>query len=538
MKASGHLEHSVQVENVDPEKHDGTYITTPVVLSNYASMSSGACIKKFWRLFCTGTLTSVGAMYYGYTLSAVGSIIANQGFIEYFATVADPTTGLPALDAQHVSLWGAAVFISQLVIQIIAPFTADRWGRKFNMWLLTFFLTLSIVLSIVATNWVILLLAKFAGGFAGGLLSTSIMIYMSEIAMPQFRGALLSSFSLFLALGQTFTAVGLKILDVTAPLRFRNIFYSEFVFLGLWLIPMLYLPESPVWLATKGRHDKAKKSLHRLIGNVHGYDIDHEYAVIKYEVESSQELSMKHSSKNEWRSLLTKVNMRRTIIATLPITFQNFVGVPLIFGYTTYFFSLAGVADPFLGSIIIQLVLLLGIVLGLYLVDLAGRRQLVLCGGGSMGVLTAIIGGLGFMEISSPSGTALVALCAIWAFIYAVTLAPIGWVSLVELSTPMLRAKATSIAAIIQTLTGILFTYTVPLMLSDQQAGWGQKTGLFFSGITYLFLIVCIFLFPETKGRTYQELDELFASGIPAWKFAKTKTTHQDSLNLHQGQGA
>ncbi|KAG4429383.1 hypothetical protein IFR05_015140 [Cadophora sp. M221] len=496
MKANRHLEHSVQVENVDPEKHDGTYITTPVVLSNYASMSSGACIKKFWRLFCTGTLTSVGAMYYGYTLSAVGSIIANQGFIDYFATVTDPTTGLPALDAQH-----------------------------------------SIVLSIVATNWVILLLAKFAGGFAGGLLSTSIMIYMSEIAMPQFRGALLSSFSLFLALGQTFTAVGLKVLDVTTPLKFRNIFYSEFVFLGLWMIPMLYLPESPVWLATKGRHDKAKKALRRLIGNVHAYDVDHEYAVIKYEVESSQELSMKHSSKSEWRSLLTKVNMKRTIIATLPLTFQNFVGVPLIFNYTTYFFSLAGVADPFLGSIIIQLVLLLGIVLGLYLVDLAGRRQLVLYGGGSMGVLTAIIGGLGFMEISSSSGTALVALCAIWAFIYAVTLAPIGWVSLVEVSTPMLRAKATSIAAIIQTLTGILFTYTVPLMLSDQQAGWGQKTGLFFSGITYLFLIACIFLFPETKGRTYQELDELFASGIPAWKFATTKTTHQNSLDLHQGQG-
>lgn len=80
---------------------------------------------------------------------------------------------------------------------------------------------------------------------AGGLLGSSIMIYMSETAMPQFRGALLASFSLFFAVGQLFLAVGLKILEDTAPLEFRNIFYSEFVLFGLWLIPMVYLPESP-----------------------------------------------------------------------------------------------------------------------------------------------------------------------------------------------------------------------------------------------------------------------------------------------------
>lgn len=71
------------------------------------------------------------------------------------------------------------------------------------------------------------------------------MIYMSETAMPQFRGALLASFSLFMAIGQLFMAVGLKILEDTTPMKFRNIFYSEFVLFGFWLIPMIYLPESP-----------------------------------------------------------------------------------------------------------------------------------------------------------------------------------------------------------------------------------------------------------------------------------------------------
>jgi hypothetical protein len=71
------------------------------------------------------------------------------------------------------------------------------------------------------------------------------MVYMSEMALPQFRGALLAAFSMAFALGQVFLAVGLKVLEETNPLKFRHMFYSEFVFTGLWLMCVLYLPESP-----------------------------------------------------------------------------------------------------------------------------------------------------------------------------------------------------------------------------------------------------------------------------------------------------
>lgn len=80
--------------------------------------------------------------YSGYGHSVIGSIIANEGFIEQFATVTDPETGAPALNSTHVSLWQAMNFASQIIIQLIAPITADRFGRKFNMWALTVFLAL------------------------------------------------------------------------------------------------------------------------------------------------------------------------------------------------------------------------------------------------------------------------------------------------------------------------------------------------------------------------------------------------------------
>ncbi|KFA56515.1 hypothetical protein S40293_01180 [Stachybotrys chartarum IBT 40293] len=496
------------------------------VTSAFANLTRAQCIRKFWRLYLSVLSVSLGAMYAGYGHSVIGSIIANEGFIQQFATVTDPETGGLALSSTHISLWQAITFISQIVIQLFAHITADKFGRKFNMWGFTILLTGAIIFAIVARSWELILVSRLISGMSTGLISSSIMVYMSETAMPQFRGALLGSFSLFYAIGQLFLAVGLKILDETNPMAFRNMFYSEFVFFGFWMIPMIILPESPVWYTLHDRPEDAKKALRRLVGHVEGYDLDHEYAVIKFETEESIRLQQRKSS-NEWRAFFTPLNMKRCVIATLPFTMQNFVGAPLFFNYATYFFQLAQLEDPFLGNLIIQLVLVVGIVVSFYLVDNIGRRTLVIWGGVIMGALCFIVGGLGFLEANTATGAALVTLCSIWAFAYAISVAPIGWISLVEVSSPVFRAKSAAMAAVLQSASGVLFNYTVPLMLSNQNAGWGQKIGLFFGGITIVFLIPVILLFPETKGRTYQELDELFDKGVPAWKFATTQTSHQ-----------
>lgn len=101
------------------------------------------------------------------------------------------------------------------------------------------------MLAIVSHNYIVLTFSRISAGVASGLISTSIMVYMSEVSMPQFRGTLLSSFSFFFALGQAFLAIGLKILNDSNPMAFRNMFYSEFVFAGIWMVPMIMLPESP-----------------------------------------------------------------------------------------------------------------------------------------------------------------------------------------------------------------------------------------------------------------------------------------------------
>lgn len=146
---------------------------------------------------------------------------------------------------------------------------------------------------------------------------------------------------------------------------------------------------------------------------------------MRYETDESIRLQWEQSS-NEWRALFTRINLKRTIIATLPLTMQNFVGAPLFFGFTTYFFQLPNIEDAFLGNLIVQLVLVIGIVASSYMVDKAGRRTLVIYGGVFMVNVCFIVGGLGFLDPTTATGAALVTLCALWAFAYAISLAPIG----------------------------------------------------------------------------------------------------------------
>jgi hypothetical protein len=126
-------------------------------------------------------------------------------------------------------------------------------------------------------------------------------------------------------------------------------------------------------------------------------------------------------------------------------------------GYTTYFFQLAGLADPFTGTVIIQVILVVGIIGSFYLVERVGRRTLVLLGGAVMSVVCVAIGGLGFAPASESSGAGLITLCSVWVFVYSLSLAPIGWITVVEVSTPALRAKTASIATVINISAGLLF---------------------------------------------------------------------------------
>lgn len=128
-----------------------------------------------------------------------------------------------------------------------------------------------------------------------------------------------------------------------------------------------------------------------------------------------------------------------------------------------YFFTLIGLKNTFTANLIIYCVLLGGVMASFYLVDKVGRRPLLLVGTAVMSVCVFIVGGIGFMTLTTSAGNALVAVMAIWVAAYSVSIAPIGWVSLVELSTPSLRPQTAGLAALMQSCINVLFVSTPSL---------------------------------------------------------------------------
>lgn len=118
---------------------------------------------------------------------------------------------------------------------------------------------------------------------------------------------------------------------------------------SLLLLTSSLIPATIAWYAAKGRHDEGKKALLRLVGNVEGYDIHLEYQVLQREVQDSIQ-QMETQTKIPWAAMLKRPNIRRLIVSALPLVFQSFSSIALVFGFSTYFFALVRLQDPFLGT--------------------------------------------------------------------------------------------------------------------------------------------------------------------------------------------
>lgn len=459
-----------------------------------------------------------------------GSIAANTSFIKTFGTV-NSATSVKALNSQYVSAWGGVTSATQVFSMVVGSFLSDRFGRKFNMYSVSLFMAIALVLELTAKNWIYFLMARAFAGWATGIAKTTLPCYVAEIAPTGLRSALLTMFSFWYAMGQFAVAIALQIVQQHG-LPWRNAFFSELAFFGIFIPVTIFLPESPWYYAKKKQHARAKAALQKLNGAVPGYDVNHEYAVIADEVERTDALQQKQAAV-AWVEVFKGTNARRTYISFLPLATQQLVGSALIFSYLSYLFGLAGVENPFLVSIASSTILIGFLVIASCSIDKLGRRPLLLTTLTVVFLCNLFMGVVGTLAMkndnlfTSGQSAAAVALSCIWVAAYAMGPAPMGYAYLADTSTPLLRAKTTGFASAFTGLFALIFNYSTPLMISTQNAGWGIRVGYFYAPLSFITLVLTYFTVPETTGRSFQELDELFEARTPSRKFKQTKTTVQ-----------
>lgn len=313
---------------------------------------------------------------------------------------------------------------------ILSGLTCDRFGRKFNCCMFTTIIVIAIALELTSVNWLMFDFARGIAGLGTGIARATLTCYLAELSPSGLRGAYLTAYSWMYALGQFASAVALQIVQ-THNLSWRSAFYSEIVFVGIFVPVIILLPESPWYYANKGNHEGAKRMLLKMNGNVPGYDVEAEYAVIAGELAVKADLSAK-SAAASWKELFVGVNGRRTWISFLPLATQMFVGNGLVFGYFAYFFSIAGVANPFTPTIATNAILLGGILAATITVDKIGRKTLLMVTEVINMVTILLMGVVGTLQkrnggvLSDSMANGIVVLACIWVAAYAVGPGPLG----------------------------------------------------------------------------------------------------------------
>ncbi|KAL3496922.1 general substrate transporter [Aspergillus germanicus] len=482
--------------------------------------------RKFKMATFVCFMVTFSAAADGYSIGMIGNIIANPGFVEQFGTETN-AEGELYLASPVLSGFNAIMSIGQIIGMTGLSFLSQRFGRKAAMYAYWIFIALGVMFETIAKTWPLWLIARLCTGIGVGCMQATIPTYVSEVAPVRIRGALLMCYSVWFTVGQFFAPVALQVMSKSDEMDFRTPIYTQWSQVGLMILIYVFIPESPAWCVSRGHEARAKQALKQL-----HYDIDLHYHLL--EINIAHERAIAREQMNEhWYAIFHGRDRLRTITAMWTLLSQQFIGLGIFTVQVAYFFEQAGLDDPFEATCIITGIGIFFSIVIVYLADVTGRRWLA-CGGTTLCWLcTVAVGILGVVPSNSATNKLLVFFTVLWN-IGLVGNGATGWGYIGEMSSQRLRPYTAGFAAAASCVVGVGLGVLIPYMVNANQWGWGLKTGWFFAGLGLPFVAGMWWLIPETAGRSAAELDELFESKIPAWRFHKTVTATQRLVELNK----
>jgi len=223
------------------------------------------------------------------------------------------------------------------------------------------------------------------------------------------------------------------------------------------------------------------------------------------------------------------IDLRRTEIACVVFLGQITCGAQFAYS-ATYFFQQAGLDsdDSYKLNLGGTAIAFCGTVASWFLMRRVGRRTLYLCGMGAMSLWLFIIGCLALDSKNQSVKWAQAALCIIWLLTFSLTVGPVGWAIPAEVSSTRLRSKPVVLARNTYYLAQIVANVIEPYMINPTAWNWSGKTGFFWFAFAFVTLVWAFFRMPETRARSYEELDLMFAAKLPTRKF---KRYHVDAYD-------
>ncbi|KAL4883933.1 general substrate transporter [Aspergillus karnatakaensis] len=358
-------------------------------------------------------------------------------------------------------------------------------------------------------------------GIPWGIFQTLPATYASEVCPVALRSYLTTYINMCWVIGQLLaTGVLRAMLQRTDEWAYRIPYALQW----MWPVPLLVgvalAPESPWWFVRHAKLEEAKAALRRLtVPNADPeFSIDNTVEVMAHTNEIEKEIG--HGT--AYVDCFKGHDLRRTEISCLTWAGQNLCGTAFM-NNSTYFFIQAGMdeSNSFNMSIGQYAIGIVGVLGAWFMMLHVGRRTLYVTG---LAVLTLFLFGIGCTSFADTNAGSWAAgsLLLIFALSYNLTVGTVTYSLVSEVSSVRLRAKTVSLARNLYNVCSIVSGVISPYMLNPTAWNWKNRTGFFWAGITLLCFTWAFFRVPETKGRTYAELDILFERKIKARKFSST----------------
>lgn len=486
-------------------------------------------VRQTLPAIAVAAFAAFGGLLFGYDTGTISGVIGSNTFKQDFGYPDPAKGGAYELGTSRTSLFvsilSAGTFFGALLGAPIADFLGRRWGLQVAMAI--FCLGVALQTAAGMHDDGLFVAGRVIAGLGVGVISTIVPMYQSETAPRWIRGAVVSGYQWAITIGLLIAAIVNNSTNSRSDTgAYRIPIALQIGFAIIMSIGIIFLPESPRWFIRGGKHDRAAKSLAFL----NSTDIDD--PVVRAEIADIQtnlDLELTHGTgsyldcfRPNSRKFLT-----RTMVGTSLQAFQQLTGINFIFYYGTTFFQSTGQSNPYGFVIASNVVNVVCTIPGMWAMERAGRRRLLIWGAAWMFIcelLVAIIGTAVSID-NHNAQRALVALVCLYVAGFASTWGPAAWVVCGEIFPLAIRAKAFSLCTASNWLWNFGIGYATPYLVDSGAGKAGLATKVFFiwAGTCFGCMVFAYFFIMETAGLSLEEADELYATVMPLKSSAANK---------------